>query len=167
MEPSQSVGRVPSGGVGRGGWASLGLWSRAWRIAHASWSAVQLACLAQIWTSAVRRRRDRLTRVSAALLVAEGTGLVIGRGDCPVGGLQERWGDPVPLFELVLPRRAAKAAVPILAVVAVGGLAALALRPPPPGQGERPVLPPPRPAPQPRSLRRLPVRRAGRGSASA
>jgi hypothetical protein len=36
----------------------------------------------------------------------------------------------VPLFELILPPRAAKAAVPVLATVTAAGLAALVLRPP-------------------------------------
>ena len=54
--------------------------------------------------------------------------LVIGRGNCPLGPLQSRAGDPVPLFELVLPPRAAKAAIPILAAVAVAGLALVAGR---------------------------------------
>jgi hypothetical protein len=35
--------------------------------------------------------------------------------------VQRRLGDPVPMFELVLPPRAAKAAVPVLAGVAIAG----------------------------------------------
>ena len=60
----------------------------------------------------------------------EGAALIVGHGDCPVGPMQAEWGDPVPFFELVLPRRAAKAAVPVLAVVSVAGIVALALRRP-------------------------------------
>ncbi len=40
------------------------------------------------------------------------------------------WGDPVPFFELVLPPRAAKAAIPVLAGVSVAGVVALVLRRP-------------------------------------
>jgi len=36
----------------------------------------------------------------------------------------------VPFFELVLPPRAAKAAVPVLALVSLGGIATLILRRP-------------------------------------
>ncbi len=49
-----------------------------------------------------------------------------------MGPLQEKLGDPVPFFELVLPPRAAKAAVPILAAVTAGGILAVVLRPPRP-----------------------------------
>jgi hypothetical protein len=114
-------------------WATLGRRARTWRLVHASWSVVQLGCLTHLWVSAVRRRRGRLVGASAAFLLAEGAGLVAGRGNCPMGPLQETWGDPVPFFELVLPPRAAKAAVPVLAMIAIAGLIALAVRPPRPG----------------------------------
>lgn len=111
-------------------WADLGRRARAFRLAHAGFSLVQLACLGYVWFCAARRRRDRFLTLSAAGLLFEGAALVIGRGDCPFGPLQAKLGDPVPLFELVLPKRAAKAAIPALAAVAVGGLAAVVLRPP-------------------------------------
>ena len=97
---------------------------------HASWSVAQLACLGYIWASALTGRRSRRLWASVAFLCVEGAALIIGRGDCPVGPLQSEWGDPVPFFELVLPPRAAKAAVPVLAIVSVAGIAALALRRP-------------------------------------
>jgi hypothetical protein len=65
-----------------------------------------------------------------AFLSVEGAALIVGRGDCPAGKMQAEWGDPVPFFELVLPPRAAKAAVPVLAVVSVAGILALILRRP-------------------------------------
>ena len=55
---------------------------------------------------------------------------MVGHGNCPVGPRQAEWGDPVPFFELLLPPRAAKAAVPVLAAVGVAGIAALVLRRP-------------------------------------
>lgn len=93
-------------------------------------AVVQLGSLVHVWRCALTRRRDRLLYVSVAALSIEGVGLLIGRGDCPLGPMQQRLGDPVPLFELVLPPRAAKAAVPVLAATAVGGLAVVAVRRP-------------------------------------
>jgi len=78
----------------------------------------------------MKRRRSRRVWAGVALLGVEGAALVVGHGDCPVGPRQTEWGDPVPFFELVLPPRAAKAAVPVLAAVSVSGIAALALRRP-------------------------------------
>ncbi len=111
-------------------WAHLGGQARAFRVAHAAFSILQLAALADVWFCALTRRRDRALAISAAALLLEGAALVIGRGDCPFGPLQAKLGDPVPLFELVLPKRAAKAAIPVLLVIAVSGLAGVLLRPP-------------------------------------
>jgi hypothetical protein len=111
-------------------WSSLSGRARTWRIFHASWAVAQLLALALIWRSAIRRRRSARLWASVAFLLAEGAALIIGRGNCPMGPRQAEWGDPVPFFELVLPKRAAKAAIPILAAVSVAGIAALVLRRP-------------------------------------
>jgi hypothetical protein len=111
-------------------WAELGGRARAWRFVHAAWSAAQLACLGIIFVRVIGQRRDPATWASVAFLSAEGVGLLVGRGNCPMGHIQDRWGDPVPFFELVLPPRAAKAAVPVLAAVAIAGIAGLVLRAP-------------------------------------
>jgi hypothetical protein len=109
-------------------WSTLGLRARLFRIAHATFGVFNLAGLAYIWLSALRGRRDRLTYSSMALLAAEGAALVIGRGDCPLGAFQAGLGDPVPMFEWVLPPRAAKAAIPALALVSIVGILAVVAR---------------------------------------
>jgi hypothetical protein len=86
--------------------------------------------LAWIWRAALLRRRDRAVYASAALLLTEGVALVVGRGNCPFGPFQARLGDPVPMFEWVLPPRAAKAAIPALTTVALASLVAMLARPP-------------------------------------
>ncbi len=111
-------------------WATLGRRARTFRVVHAVWSVAGLSTLGYIWLCAVTGRRDRRLVASVAFLSIEGVGLAVGHGDCPMGPLQEKWGDPVPFFELVLPPRAAKAAVPILAVATVSGLLAVAVRQP-------------------------------------
>jgi hypothetical protein len=119
------------------GWSSLSWRARTWRLTHAAWSVAQLAALSNIWFAALTRRRGPRLRASIGFLLVEGAALVVGRGNCPAGGLQAEWGDPIPFFELVLPPRAAKAAVPILAAISVGGLCLLALRPPNPNLDAR------------------------------
>ncbi len=94
----------------------------AFRVAHTSLAALDVGALGYVWWSAVTRRRGRRLQVSTAVLLVEGVALVIGGGNCPLGPLQRRLGDPTPLFELVLPPRAAKAAVPVLAGVSLVGL---------------------------------------------
>jgi len=112
------------------GWVDLPLGARLFRVAHAVWGILNLAALGWVWQSGARRRRDPFVYASMALLSAEGLALVIGRGDCPFGPFQARLGDPVPMFELVLPPRVAKAAIPALTAVSLAGFAAVLLRPP-------------------------------------
>lgn len=98
------------------------------RIAHLAWGAVAMGSLGYIWVCALRRRRGRFLAACIGFLSLQGIALVVGRGDCPFGPLQSRLGDPVPMFELLLPPRAAKAAVPVLAAVTVTGIVTVALR---------------------------------------
>jgi hypothetical protein len=100
----------------------------ALRAAHTFIAVAELTCLGYIWTCALTGRRDRRLWWAIAILTAEGAGLVIGRGSCPLGPIQQRLGDPVPLFELVLPPVWARRAVPLLAGTSVVGTL-LALRP--------------------------------------
>ena len=111
-------------------WSDLGVRARGFRVAHTVFSVLQLASLGYVWFCAATRRRDRVLTASSAALLLEGGALVVGRGDCPFGPFQAKLGDPVPLFELLLPKRAAKAAIPVLFMVAVAGLVAVVLRPP-------------------------------------
>lgn len=111
-------------------WSTLGRRAKAWRIAHASWSAAQMTCLGYIWTCAVTRRRNPKLWAAVTFILLEGGALVVGRGNCPVGPLQAEWGDPTPFFELLLPPRAAKAAIPVLAMVSGAGIILLVVRRP-------------------------------------
>jgi hypothetical protein len=92
----------------------------ALRIAHACIAIAMLDAIAYVWWCALTARRGPLLRVAVTALLGEGAVVVANHGRCPLGPLQERLGDPVPLFELVLSPRAAHRAVPLL-----GGMAAV------------------------------------------
>jgi hypothetical protein len=115
-------------------WRALTWEAKAFRIGHFLVAAIELGSVAYVWSCAITRRRDKTLAVALGLLSVQGAGLIIGRGNCPLGPLQQRLGDPVPLFELVLPPRAAKAAVPALAAITTAGLLALAIRKPRPNR---------------------------------
>lgn len=104
--------------------------ARAFRVFHVLVGVVMLTALGNVWRAALLRRRDAALGVSVGALLVQGAGIVIGRGNCPLGPLQAQAGDPVPCFELVLPPRAAKAAFPVLLAVTVVGLAGVVARPP-------------------------------------
>jgi hypothetical protein len=100
----------------------------AFRAFHTAIAAEQLLAIAYVWWCALSGRRDRLLHVAAASLIGEGVLVAANHGDCPLGGLQDRLGDPIPLFELVLSPRAAKRAVPTLGAIAAAGLVLLMAR---------------------------------------
>jgi hypothetical protein len=97
----------------------------AFRAFHTLVAAGFLAAIGYVWWCALTGRRDPALRIAVAALVAEGACVAANGGDCPLGPLQQRAGDPVPLFELVLPPDAARRAVPSLGVVAAVGMLAL------------------------------------------
>ena len=82
--------------------------AKTFRAVHTGIAAVDLAALAYIWTCVITRRRGRLLTAAVLALIVEGAALIVGRGDCPLGPLQSKLGDSVPLFELVLSPRAAR-----------------------------------------------------------
>ena len=100
----------------------------AFRTSHAAIALEMLLAIAYVWWCALTGRRGRLLHVAAASLIGEGVLVSANGGDCPLGGLQRRLGDPVPLFELVLSPRAAKRAVPTLGALTAAGLAVLVVR---------------------------------------
>jgi hypothetical protein len=102
----------------------------SFRAFHTAIAVEQLLAIAYVWWCAITGRRDRLLRIAVATLIGEGVLVAANRGDCPLGGLQERLGDPVPLFELVLSPRAAKRAVPTLGAITAAGLVLLVVRGP-------------------------------------
>ena len=110
--------------------AKLSRAAMSFRAFHTAIAAEQLLALAHVWWCAITGRRDRLLRIAVATLIGEGVLVAANRGDCPLGVLQERLGDPVPLFELVLSPHAAKRAVPTLGAITAAGLVLLVVRGP-------------------------------------
>jgi hypothetical protein len=109
--------------------------ARAFRAGHALIAAAFLGAIAYIWWCALTGRRDRRLAIAVAAIVTEGVCVGANHGDCPLGPLQARSGDPIPLFELVLSPTAARRAVPALGLVTAAGLLLLAYR----GRAARPA----------------------------
>jgi hypothetical protein len=104
--------------------------ARAFRTVHALVAGAFLLAIGYVWWCALTGRRDGWLRVAVAALLTEGALVSVNRGDCPLGGLQERLGDPVPLFDLVLSPTAARRAVPGLGAVTAAGMLLLWYRAP-------------------------------------
>lgn len=99
-----------------------------WRTAHGLIAVAFLGSIGYVWWCALTGRRGRWLRPVLGALAGEGMLVVANGGDCPLGPLGDRIGDPVPLFELVLSPRAARRAVPTLGAVTALGVGILAAR---------------------------------------
>jgi hypothetical protein len=104
--------------------------ARAFRAAHGAIAVAFLGAIVYVWWCAVTGRRDRRLRLAVVALAAEGAVVAANHGDCPLGPLQQRLDDPIPLFELVLSPTAARRAVPTLGLIAGAGVALLVRRSP-------------------------------------
>ncbi|MGZ4371894.1 MAG: hypothetical protein ACXVRZ_08840 [Gaiellaceae bacterium] len=98
------------------------------RTAHGRVSVVFLCSIGLVFFSAWSGHANTLTLAAVAALCVEGLLVVLNGGNCPLGPLLRRLGDETPFFELFLSPRAAKLAVPLLAVVTALGVVLLAVR---------------------------------------
>jgi hypothetical protein len=97
----------------------------AYRTVHGLIAIAFLACIGYLWWCALGGRRGRMLRLAITALIIEGVLVITSRGNCPLGPLGERIGDPVPLFELALSPSQARRAVPTLGAITAAGLAVL------------------------------------------
>lgn len=110
------------------GWSKLTPQAKTLRLAHIAIALIGLTSVGYLWLCALTGRRDRFLAIACAALSLQGVAILVGRGNCPLGPVQGRLGDPTPCFELVLPKRAAKDAFPVLITMTVAGLALVAAR---------------------------------------
>ena len=109
-------------------WSDLSGQAKGLRLVHIAIATIGLTSLGYVWLCAITGRRDRFLAIAYAALSLQGVAIVVGRGNCPIGPIQEGLGDPTPCFELVLPKRAAKAVFPVLITVTLAGLAVVVAR---------------------------------------
>jgi hypothetical protein len=98
------------------------------RVAHGLISLLFLSCIAALYLGAWRGKADAVTIAGLAALCVEAALVISSGGNCPLGRAFRKLGDETPFFELFLPPRAAKLAIPVLAAVSVLGAVLLAAR---------------------------------------
>lgn len=89
-------------------------------LAHGLVSVLFLSCVAIVYVGVWRAEAGPITIAALAALTLEGLLVLLSGGNCPLGPLFRRLGDEKPLFELLLPPRAAKLAVPVLGALMLG-----------------------------------------------
>jgi hypothetical protein len=97
------------------------------RALHGGITLFFVGCIGYIYYAGLTGKVGWPAYLAVTAVLAEGVAFSLGRGNCPLGALHRRYGDEKAFFELLLPRRAAKLAVPILGVIAAAGILLLLL----------------------------------------
>ncbi len=92
------------------------------RLLHGALTAFFLTCIGYVYYAALRQRGGRLLFGAIGALTIEGAVFLSNGGDCPLGAVHRRYGDDRDFFELLMPRRFSKRAVPVLGVVTITGV---------------------------------------------
>jgi hypothetical protein len=98
------------------------------RSVHTLFTLFFLTCIGTVYYAGIFDRPSIWAYLAAASLVLEGVVVGLNHGDCPLGFIHHKVGDEKTFFELLLPREAAKQAVPVLGVIAGIGIALLLAR---------------------------------------
>ena len=99
------------------------------RVIHGLFAVYFILCLIYLYYAAIFSKVDMLLLLSVASLCIEGLSVfVLNKGDCPLIHIQRRIGDNIPFFQLFLPARLAKQAVPFFAKITWIGVALLVIR---------------------------------------
>jgi hypothetical protein len=102
----------------------------ALRGVHSLLTLFFVSCLVYVYYAGIARKRTRLLAGASAALLVEGAVVKLNGGDCPLGTIHRRYGDDKAFFELLLPPRIARWAVPFLGGIAGFGFLLVLMRPP-------------------------------------
>jgi len=99
------------------------------RLLHGLASLYFIGCLVYLYYAAVTGEATWFLVVALVSLAAEGyVVFVVNNGDCPLIHVQRKMGDNKPFFELFMPSKLAKQAIPCFAVLTWLAVALLLVR---------------------------------------
>ncbi len=91
------------------------------RTIHGLITAFFVSCIVYVYYAGITNQPTLWAYLAMAALTIEGLVVVFNGGDCPLGPLHHRYGDNKAFFELLMPKKMAKRAVPVLGCVALVG----------------------------------------------
>lgn len=99
------------------------------RVIHGLFALYFILCLMYLYYAAIFAKADMLLLIAVVSLCIEGfVVFVLNKGDCPLIYIQKRIGDDIPFFQLFLPAKLAKQAIPTLVQATWLGIALLLIR---------------------------------------
>ena len=99
------------------------------RVIHGLFALYFIFCLVYLYYAAIFSRIDEFLFIALISLGMEGLAVfVLNKGDCPLIHIQRKIGDDTPFFNLILPDKYAKQAIPFFVKIAWVGIGLLVLR---------------------------------------
>jgi len=95
------------------------------RLVHGLISLFFLGCIAGIYYSGITNSPSVWAYLAVTALLVEGLVVFANHGTCPLGKVHHKYGDDKTFFELFLPKRLAKRAIPFFSVVTLVGVVLL------------------------------------------
>lgn len=99
------------------------------RVIHGLFALYFIFCLIYLYYAAIFSKIDIFLIIAIASLSIEGLIVfILNNGDCPLIHIQRKIGDETPFFNLFLPSKLAKKAIPTFARITWFGVALLIIR---------------------------------------
>ena len=92
------------------------------RSIHGAITLFFLSCIAYIYYAALTDQQTVVGYAAIGLILIEGCVVLLNDGDCPLGTVHKKYGDEKDFFELFMPKRFSKRAIPVLSIVSVVGM---------------------------------------------
>ncbi len=88
------------------------------RFFHGIFALYFICCIIYLYYAAITANFNFLLILALISLSLEGIAVfILNKGDCPLIYIQNKLGDNIPFFELFLPKKAAKQAVPFFSIL--------------------------------------------------
>lgn len=99
------------------------------RIIHTLFALYFIFCVGYIYYAIFSLAITPVLTMAISSLLLEGfLVFIVNQGNCPLDHLQKKLDDPIPFFNLFLPNRWAKKAIPFFTILTAVGMTALTLR---------------------------------------
>jgi hypothetical protein len=91
------------------------------RLLHGLITIFFLTCIGYIYYSGITGDITAFSYLAIAAIIVEGIVVGLNKGICPLGTIHHKYGDDKTFFELFLPKKAAKLAIPVLGTISLLG----------------------------------------------
>lgn len=98
------------------------------RFIHGLFTLYFIACMLYVYYCFFVNIENKLLYIAIISLLVEGLIIFLNKSECPLGIMHRKFGDALAFFELFLPKKIAKNAIPYFSVITILGFVLLFAR---------------------------------------